>query len=265
MRDFNYVAAMAIVGFGFLMLVWEICYEPELLRRPIWAQIVCLGLCFGCFDVVFISCVSAYAPLNTVSYCPRNGQYSPETNISGITWNEHFSDLRVAFTNPTDTEYKDMDMNIFPDAWIYTAVIYDNQRGCSLTRLHGATLSTTVTKGGATKLSGIDVGEDTVVHDNAGDVFEILATKGGYRLICDKIPSHYTIQVVFAVVSLSSLVASNIKGHISALELSGVESKFDLFGPRPLPQIVKVERHFTKKYQPFSDNYIVKVKDEDGN
>src|SRR5713101_9676100 len=34
---------------GFVLLVWEVCTEPELIKRPGWIQIVLVAACFAGF------------------------------------------------------------------------------------------------------------------------------------------------------------------------------------------------------------------------
>jgi hypothetical protein len=59
---------------------------------------------FGLFALITINVVAVDTPLNVRSYAMRKGEYPPGTTIGEIHWDSHFTDLRVAITNPFDED-----------------------------------------------------------------------------------------------------------------------------------------------------------------
>jgi hypothetical protein len=175
------------------------------------------------FCVVFIS-----APLNF----DLSG-----TVIAGIPWNPHFTDLRVSITNPTNDDYSGVDLAIQPDKWNYKAAILESDTGCQLNPMGGnSVLVVASSKGGATKITTHRVGESVEGSDNAGDVFEHFISEGGYRLICTKLPSHFTVQIVFALVNQQSPLPASPRSGGQRIDIQewapkdATANKFDLLG-----------------------------------
>lgn len=257
---------MVILGFG--VLLWEICTEPDLVKRPYWLQVGLIVLCWAGFAMATISWIKPDAPVKEVCYSTRNGEYAPGTTIEGIPWDSHLAELRVALTNVTDDDYENFDVNILPDAWTHRAVLTRLASACTLTPLGGNSIGASAnSKGGATKVTAIQVGAGAEFHDNAGDVFTSLATDGGYRLICKPLPSHFTIEMVFALATISdrliTLSRPPKKGDwgFEFSEIAGAKSEFDVLGPRPNPSKVKIEGRYKRSKQPFSLNSVCPVID----
>jgi hypothetical protein len=207
LMDSRFYWGLLLVVIGFGLLIWEISSDPKLARLPVAVQVTLLAVCFLGFSVVIISEVKPDSPIDRVCYSPKNGGYPPGTTIAGIPWNNHLTEVRVGLTNPTQDNYE-LDLNLYPDAWIRGAVITDNASGCKLNRLDGATISiSTNIKGGWTKVTATHVGSDLEVHDNAGNIYTPLLTKGGYRLLCDKLSPRLTVELVFVLASLLPKVA----------------------------------------------------------
>jgi hypothetical protein len=255
------------VGLGFWFL--EICGDPWVLKRPLGFQVSLIGLVLVFFDVFSIGVVGARAPIDFKSYAMRNGDYPPGTAIAGITWDSHLTDLRVVMTNPTDDDYENLDVAVQPDKWTYKAGLL-NSPGCDLSAIGGNTVFVVVnSKGGATKITGTRVGTGFDAQDNAGDVFTALATESGYRLRCLKLPARFTVQIVFAVVSVQSELLRKIspparglapgKWGMGFAELAGPKSQFELLDPRPSPLVVQLSGSYTRKLKPFRIARIVPV------
>ena len=116
------------------------------------------------------------------------------------------------------------------------------------------------------------LGDKFEAEDEMGDVFTSLATDGGYRLICARFPRRFTIDLVFAAVTLNQDLLlkapppANLKRGewgVTASEWSGGKSEFEMLGIRPSPAVVKITGRYVKKLKDFSLSRNVNV--EDGN
>jgi hypothetical protein len=154
----SYAVGTVMVYFGFLLCLLKCIKEPALVGYPGWRVtliIIVLGLAVVfSFSIVFMS-----APLNFDSYAMRNGAYPAGTVIAGIPWDTHLTDLRVSITNPTNEDYRDVDLAVQPDKWNYKAAILEPDTGCQLNPMGGnSLLVVTNSKGGATKITMHRVG-----------------------------------------------------------------------------------------------------------
>jgi hypothetical protein len=259
---------VVIAYFGFAALIWEVCVEPALLRPKIQFQIAALGLVLIFLVSFTIGVVGAQAPIVITSYAMLNANYSDGTDIGGIKWDSHLTDLRVVLVNPTDHDYTDVDIAVVPNAWTYRAAILDNS-DCKLNSTGGNTATYTVTKGGGKKLIGHRIGDRFEAEDEMGDVFEELATDGGYRLICSKFPKNFALRIVLATVALNpklTLFPPALKSGesgMSASEIAGSKSKFDVLNPRPAPSKVDITARYTRILKPFAFAMTIPV--ENGN
>jgi hypothetical protein len=111
---------VAVVYFGFAALIWEICVEPELVKRESSrSQLIALAIVFALLDLFTIGIVAASAPIKFYSYAMEKGDYASGTTIGGISWDSHFTDLRIAITNLSNEDYQDSDIELQPDTWTY--------------------------------------------------------------------------------------------------------------------------------------------------
>jgi hypothetical protein len=178
--------------------------------------------------------------------------------VGGIEWNPHFTDLRVSITNPTGRDYEKIDFLIYPDSFFYKAAIIDMPHDCEMTALLGSkrmVASMVVNgKGGPTTFTTIRTGEIVDFRDTAGNVYIAIASDGGYRLRCQTIPSHSTIQIVFALVNANFSVKKPPPGWTSmqANVVTGIESVFDFLGEKPNAKRVIVQGSYQLGKQPFS-------------
>jgi hypothetical protein len=248
---------------AFILLTWEICFEPELLKRPGWIQVALIGVALALFDLFTIGIVCARAPLEFFSYSMRKGDYAAGTIIGSITWDRHFTDLRVAITNLSGDDYGDFDVTLCPDEWTHKAAILDNASTCALNPVDGGTFVSfaRAAKHGELAWKGMRVpGGGFVVNDSMGNAYTPLATRDGYRLRCGKLPAHSTVKIVFAVVSLGpSLLPARIPRTWGGLNEGQVSDPFDLLDSRPAPSKIVVKGTYTRTMKPFSvmENIVV--------
>jgi hypothetical protein len=257
---YYYYLGVAIVYLGLGFLLWEVCVDPLLTRRSLPLRVVLIGLVFVLFDAFSIGIVEAQAPLSFQSYAMKKGEYPKDTTIGGIAWDSHLTDLRVTATNPTDDDYENLDVEVQPDKWTYKAALLSSSSGCDLSPMGGETVFVALNvKGGNTTITSTRFGNTFDAHDNVGDVFSPLASAFGYRLRCGKLPAHFTVQIVFAVVTLNPSLVPEENLHnmpkgtwgLSAAELAGVHSIFELFESRPSPSIIQVKGQYVRILKPF--------------
>jgi hypothetical protein len=217
-------------------------------------------LVFLLFDLFTIGIVAARAPISLQSYAMRKGNYNSGTPIGGIIWDSHFTDLRVAVTNPTDDDYESLDLVVQPDQWSHKAAILTESSGCDLSAIDGNVISFAIAKeSGPLTLKATRVGAGFDMQDSSGNTYTSIATESGYRLRCGKLPAHFTIRIVFAVVGVSSLwktlqVPQGPLGTwgMGMAEFSGGSSLFDLLDPRPFPSRLTVKGGYLRKLKPFT-------------
>jgi hypothetical protein len=266
-----YHLGVLVVFIGFGIWLWEACVDPWVLNRSLQFQISLIVLVLLWIDIFCIGVVGIQAPIAFQSYAMRNGYYPPNTNIAGIIWDSRLTDLRVVITNPIDDDYENLDVKVQPDRWTYRAALLNNP-GCDLSPMGGNTISSAVNaKGGATTITSTRIGTGFDFQDNVGDVFTVLATEHGYRLRCTTLPAHYTIQLVFAIVSVQSELLRKIglphneiaqgKSGMTIAEIAGTKSSFDILGIRPSPSIVVLDGSYTRKFKPFKIAKTLSVAD----
>lgn len=271
---YDFLLGVSIVYLGLFFLLCTAIQDPWVLSRSLRFQVVVLLFVFIGIDLFSIKIVGAPAPLVLQSYAMKRGDYPAGTTIAGITWDSHLTDLRVAITNPTDDDYENLDIEVQPDKWTYKARLLDSpDPDCVLTPMGGNTVAFVKHAiGGVTTFTGTHVGMGFEAHDSVGDVFTTLATGLGYRLRCAKMPAHFTVRVVLAVVALSpfltSYTSAPINGpmgswNLSAAELAGVHSEFELLDPRPSPSLVRLTGRYTRNLKPFKIAKTMHV--DDGN
>jgi hypothetical protein len=272
MMPFYFWLGVVIVYTGLAALLSEIIFDPELLRRRYQIQVLGIVVVFFLFDWFTIGVVGARAPIILYAYAMRKGDYPAGTIIGGISWDSHFTDLRVAITNPTDDTYEDIDLIVQADKWSYKAALLNTPPDCNLTPIGGETIFTARTReSGPLTVTTSRVGTGYDAHDSMGNVYTPLATESGYRLVCGKLPAHFTIQLVVAAVALGTLIIDLMPTHptdpgiwgTTIEEIAGATSPFDLLDARPSPSTVMIKGSYIKKVKPYSITRAVNV--ENGN
>lgn len=207
------------------------------------------------------------APLELAAYSPPS-DYREGSNIGGIPWNSHLTDLRVTITNPSSANYKNLDLVLRPEQWVYRASILGATRGCALFPVGGDVMwAAKPRKSGKLAVRMERAGTHIDVYDNMSDVLSTLATRSGYRLRCDALPSNYTIELVFALVdiprALQSLERNPPPGKtdLGLAEVSGLPNPTDIFGERPPAGPVLVKGTYTRGIRPLSEDMVLHVPD----
>lgn len=270
----SYMVGLSLVYFGFFVCVAECLFDPVFSKSPYLRAVGVIGVIILAglfsFKVAFVS-----APIESDAYAMRHGENPPGNVIAGITWNTHFTDLRVWINNRTNKDYKELYLSIQPDRWNYKAAIASEDTGCQLSPLMGsALLDVPSATGGASKITAHREGDAFEAADDSGDVFQHFVSQGGYRLICTRFPAHASIQIVFALVSIDEKYASQIFpktppkdstpggwGFSAAAGLSGVKNGFDLLAARPSTDLVKLDGHYDFGLKTYSISRNVKVGD----
>ena len=54
MMRYYFWPGVFVVYIGIAALIWEVCAEPEFIKRSIWIQVVGIGLVFALFDLFTI-------------------------------------------------------------------------------------------------------------------------------------------------------------------------------------------------------------------
>lgn len=258
---------VAVVYFGIVTILWEVCVEPELIKRRYQFQIVGVVIVSGLFALFTIGIVLARAPIDFYAYAMRKGNYASGTVIGDIRWDSHFTDLRVAVTNSSDNdEYDDVDLSIEPYRLMTNkASILNKTTGCELLPLGGTGFAVTTAKeSGKVDITATRMGSDFDVHDSSGNVYTTLATGPGYRLRCTKLPSHFTLRTVFAVVNVDESYRPQLKAGTwgwKGADVGPKKSPFDVLGPRPSPSTVTIKGKYMKDFKKFSVNVTLPVMD----
>ena len=187
----------------------------------------------------------------------RTALLAPDgTDVGGIAWNSHFTELRIAITNPSESDYQDLDVVMRPDKMVYKAAILDQSSMCGLKSISGNVFAIThIKKSGKMTVTGTRIGEGIELHDDTGNTYTPMVSDGGYRLTCSKLPADFTIQVVFAVIAVTQQVIQGTprpelkkpeEWGLGLSEWSGVNSEFDMMDTRPSPNTILYEGQLYK-------------------
>jgi hypothetical protein len=254
---------MVVLAYALLILVGvELWFEP-LVRKFRWGSCSALLLAAVWFSIAI---PFSSAPLSLVAYSPP-GDYPPGTPVGGIPWDPHFAELRIGITNPTDADYQGLDLLLKPCCWVRQASILDNAPGCTLSEVGGGDILSmaTASKSGKLTVMATPVGTGLDLYDSGGNAYTTVATDAGYRLRCDRFPSHYSVKIIFAAVTvlpaLAQLAPRPKPGQrgMSIAELSGAKRPSDVFGPKPSPSEILVKGHYRRGIKPRSVDRILKV------
>jgi hypothetical protein len=266
-----YIGVLAIYV-GLAISLFEIVYDPLINKKPLPVLVSALAVVLFLTDWFTIGLVGARPSLNFYSYAMRKGNHSDGTNVNGIIWDSHFTELRVTITNPTGDDYGGLDLAIRPDRFTHEAAILNGPAGCDLSRFSGgSTINVAAVKAsGPTTVTATKVGEAVDVHDTKSDEYSTVASDTGYRLRCSTFPANYTLQVVFALVAFKPEAMNNFRPDTQGVSPGGWAMKvsqlpdtyFDSLDARPSPRTVDVVGVY-KRLKTFSISRAVDVKDGD--
>jgi hypothetical protein len=260
-----------IVWAGLIAVACEGASDPILTGGPIQIQIVVIGIVCAIFGWFTISFPLTREASVSQSYAIRHGEYRAGTKIGNIEWDNHLAELHAVFTNPTNDTFSDVDLSLYPDFPTHKAEILNGLLSCDLKPIPGGMTfgGATNVKGGMTTVTGKLIGEGQLdMHDNQGNVYTTVLTQAGYRLLCDKVPPRFSVQMVFALGEVANqfrLQDPKPEARMSMAigEIRGAQSLLELLGPRPYPLTLKVQGTYRQRWKPFSITSEVKV--EDGN
>jgi hypothetical protein len=257
--------AIAYVGWLACFAEWSV--DTYVIRKPIQLQLVGFACLMFIFDLFTISTVLAKAPLDLMGYV--SGGHAAGELIGGISWDEHFTDLRMALTNPTDNDYQTLDINLRPNVWLSQGVILDKPSFCELSRaippegiMGQSVVVTKARTSGEVKVTGRLVGNGVDVSDDAGNIYTVLAADTGYRLICSVLPAQFTIRLVLAAVARPTdlnVPARMTRGVIMNVWDSSYANPFNIFSARPVDTTLEVDGHYQSGMKPFSIRSTLRI------
>jgi hypothetical protein len=161
-----------------------------------------------------------------------------------------------------------VDLAIQPDQWNYKADIFTENTECKVISMGGnAVLIVPSAKGGGSKVTMHHIGDGFEAEDDAGDVFERFIQEGGYRVVCSKLPAHFTVEVVFALVrqqrQLNDLMPKSLPNGKQGIGMGIAElkpmDKFDMLDPRPSTYNVIAKGHYNHGAKKCSIQAILNV------
>jgi hypothetical protein len=129
----------------------------------------------------------------------RNAEYPPGTQVGKILWSSRFTDLRVSLWNHGGVDFEDIDLVLQPDEAIAAM-----DQVTHLPDVFCCSTASANDKLGVELLDGA-TGKRTVVP------LELIASTGGYRVQCKKVPRKQRLDVVMAIVSMPDIKAATQK------------------------------------------------------
>jgi hypothetical protein len=250
---------LVIQGYVLFFLIGiEILFEPFVRKLRWWLFIFLLvaTVWFG------IAIPFAAAPLEITGYL-RPVDYPAGAPIGGIPWNSHFTDLRIVISNSTADDYLNADISITPDTWTHEAGFPGSSLGCQLVRIDGSIIWGMISsKLGAFTTIIHRVGEGFEAYDDLGNSYSPLASRNGYRITCAKIPSHSSVQLVFAVVSVTHCTPTNpniLPGVGACGRNLPINNIFDALESKPSPKTVLVQGKYVRGLKPYSIRQNINV------
>ena len=194
----SYAAGLGVVYCGFALCLAECIWEPALLRRPYQLQIVSIGIVISLATVFTTGVVFVPAPLNFQSLASKS-DYAPGTAPAGIAWRSVFVELDFIATNPTDSNYDNIDLWVRPDYPVAQIAQLSNLTDVSFEDKLGVISRVTI--------------EDLSAKVGAPMVF--LATDAGYKVHCGHIPPNSSLRIIMAVVDVKKSQPTDPKKPIT--------------------------------------------------
>jgi hypothetical protein len=198
-----------------------------------WIKIIAFGVLLVTVIAFSRYWVFVPAPLETKI---GSNELNPIDRSGGIHWINAYSDLEVSFNNSTSRTYEQLDATFETDLYIIAGAQTSGLPGCSIFP---------VETGNELWRKGVPVGTD-----NQGkpvlrpDIPQIGAQQSArkYRVICPELPSNGRLELLFALVNLTS---------------SRSEDPNTVIGPRKMPQKVEISGRFKDRgrYRTISDDW----------
>lgn len=161
--------------------------KQDLLPRSLFtlavASIVGLGLCWlaGWRPVIAQNSLRPFVIIN-------DSEYPSGTNLGNIPWSPRFSDLRVIIPNESDSDYRDIDLVLRPDAPV--AAIGQ------ITNLPDVTFSP-VAEPSFTQQLVIGATGQRITNP-----LVLVASDSGYRMRCGLLPHKRKLEIILAVAEI---------------------------------------------------------------
>jgi hypothetical protein len=265
---------VVIVYFGCFVLYLETILEPWMLRRALGLQCAFIAGSLGITMWFTLAVVLRSGPMTIESDALRNTNHADGDVVEGIRWDRHFTELQIAVSNASDSDYHDLDIAIQPDTWAFAAAIKNKPSQCELLPIEYANqLRVAIAKStGAIKGRIVKLGGDFDLNDSAGNAYVTIGRDRGYRLRCTAFPRRSTVLIIFATVApnpdvLSKTPVPAVKQPgglgVGLSEWSGAKSEFDLLGDRPNPRFVALNGTYYVGLRRFSLSRTVDVQDGD--
>jgi hypothetical protein len=176
--------AVFLIYCGFVILVLDLWFEPELNRK--W-RIGIGALLLVLMAVFSVGFVFVKSPLD-VSAIMVDAEYPAGTTVAGIAWRPQFTEVDVLFQNPSDSAYDDVSILLRPS----TAVAGIGQ----LTNLPG--ISWDDKDGMIVRLMDIDLR----TRRSSILPLKLLATDAGYTILCQHLPAKAPLTIVLALADI---------------------------------------------------------------
>lgn len=195
------------VGAAFLVLhLWsddEILRKwPSLVRRSVSLIIIIPALWIWTAQIVFVS-----APLDIKTY-GSIGNYQPGANVYGVPWNSKmYEDARLDLRNPTDIDYRDIDLTITSDLWIVHSVQISSFLNVSFTDVDSSQPGLS-----AAWINGTDARNQPLSIPVPKPIN--LARPSGTRLLCDRLPKHSELKLMLVLVSFNHAIGFRVPDQI---------------------------------------------------
>lgn len=176
--------AAILIYAGFALFAIDAWCEPELKDKTFWRVVILLVICsFAAtfsYGIVFVK-----APLG-VSALMTDATYPAGTQISGIAWRPEFTEVQVWINNDTDKNYDDLNLVLRPVSAIASIGQASTLPGISFEEKNHE--SVRLMAGQINQMSAIPLA--------------LLATDGGYRVRCQHLPSHSTLEITLALADI---------------------------------------------------------------
>jgi hypothetical protein len=221
---------------GFVYLGLTVLLVDSLLEKcgPIIKGALIVGVVFlsATFTVGFVW-LDARLDISSTSALAN---YPEGTDVYGIKWKPHYSELKVGFYNPTSRDYDDLDVLIRPVGVMTIAIA---QVGTFPPCSWGRTVLTSAT---------------TRSTETDGDRrMELSGSTVPFRVRCPKLPKDATLQVVIATRGIPKQMPVPAKGQPAEDFVRNL-----LYGKKTRTPEVKVDAAYKILYHPYTVSVTVK-------
>lgn len=188
-----YWMGVATVYIGLALCIIDIFIDPLILKHSLLMRFTGLAILIVLAGFFSIKVVFVTTPLE-VFPSVRPGVYPPGTVIADIKWIPEFTDLRVALSNPTGSDYEKIDIVLAPDQPIAKIGQVSTIPGVSFI-------------GDATReqvdIGGVIVMRPDLTRTDADGritnipIVQFLAPR--YRVRCKEIPKYSSVELTLAI------------------------------------------------------------------